>query len=288
MRFLWQKRAEVARLIRFDKPYGTLLLMFPTLWSLFLASEGWPAAAHLAVFGVGAFLMRSAGCVANDLADRKFDAQVARTRNRPLVVGTLSPSEAQVVLGLLLSLSFALVLTLNTVTILLSFAALGVALMYPFAKRFTPLPQIVLGIAFSFGILMAWTAARGALTLAPILLFFANLCWAAGYDTVYAMMDREDDLKIGVQSTAILFGSRCPQAVGGFDALTIFFLFWAGRETQMGMGYHLALALVACGFAWQVYRLGQTPSKAFLFTLFRAQVWVGLTILIGIIAHNTL
>jgi 4-hydroxybenzoate polyprenyltransferase len=288
MTFLWRKRADVARLIRFDKPYGTLLLMFPTLWSLFLASGGRPTAGHLAVFVVGAFLMRSAGCVANDLADRKFDARVARTRNRPLVVGTLSPFEALIVLGLLLSLSFALVLTLNTVTILLSFAALGVALLYPFAKRFTPLPQIVLGVAFSFGILMAWTASRGTLALTPILLFFANLCWATGYDTVYAMMDREDDLKIGVQSTAILFGSRCPEAVGGFYALVIFFLFWAGRETQMRTGYHVALALVACGFAWQVGRLKGAPSKALLFTLFRSQVWVGLTILIGIIAHNAL
>ncbi len=281
--FLWKKRADVARLIRFDKPYGTLLLMLPTLWSLFWASGGRPAAAHLAVFVLGAFLMRSAGCVANDMADRKFDAQVARTRNRPLATGSLTLAEAFVVLGILLALAFALVLTLNAVTILLSFAALGVALLYPFAKRFTPLPQIVLGIAFSFGILMAWTAARGAMTLTPVLLFFANLFWATGYDTVYAMMDREEDLKIGVKSTAILFGSKCRSAVGLFYALVIALLFWAGRAAQTGITYNTALVVVACGFAWQVGRLRDAPSKETLFALFRAQVWVGLVILMGIV-----
>ncbi len=283
MIFLWRKRADVAQLIRFDRPYGTFLVMCPTLWSLLLASAGRPSAHHLVVFILGSFLMRSAGCVANDMADYKVDAQVARTRDRPLAAGRLTHAEAWVILAILLAFAFVLVCSLNATTFFLSFAALGVALFYPFAKRCTPLPQMILGIAFGFGVLMAWTAARGALTRTPILLFLANLCWTMGYDTLYAMMDRDDDRKIGIQSTAILFGSHCAAAIGLLYALGVVFLFWAGRAAHMGFLYNVALSGVAATFVQQVRRLQAGPSRDELFVLFKAHARVGGAVLVGIL-----
>jgi len=283
MRFLWKKRADVAQLMRLDRPYGTLLLLCPTMGSLFWASEGWPTPTHFIAFCLGTFTMRSAGCVVNDMADRKFDARILRTRNRPLAAGRLTLAEALSVLGILLTFAFALVLMLNRLTIYVSFAALGVALLYPFAKRFTPLPQIVLGIAFSFGIPMAWTATHGTITFISGLLFFANLFWTVGYDTVYAMMDREEDRKIGVQSAAVFFGSQCRAAIGLLYTLTILFLFWAGREGNMGAIYRVALAVAAGAFSWQVVRLKEETSHVALFAMFRAHVWIGFVILVGIV-----
>lgn len=280
--FLWEKRKEIMRLMRMEKQYGTLLLLLPTLWSLFVASEGRPAFKHLAVFIIGSFLMRSAGCVANDMADRKFDARVERTRERPLAAETLTMRQAAIVLMILLSFSFLVVLQLNLFTILLSFAALLVALLYPFSKRFTHLPQMVLGIAFSWGILMAWTAVRNSLSITPFLLLLANLFWATGYDTVYALMDRDDDIRIGVKSTALLFGSQSWLAVGFFYSLVILFLSLAGRELEMGAVYYFALAGMALFFLFQLIQLRKLPGRAALFSLFRSHVWVGLMILAGI------
>ena len=282
MSFLWKKRKEIARLMRLEKPYGTLLLLLPTLWSLFVASEGRPTLKHLAVFIIGSFLMRSAGCVANDMADRKFDARVERTKARPLAAKTLTTKQALIVLVILLSLSFLTVLQLNLFTILLSFAALFVALLYPFSKRVTHLPQMVLGIAFSWGILMAWTAVRNSLSITPVLILLANLFWATGYDTVYALMDRDDDVRIGVKSTAILFGRQSWLAVGFFYSLVILFLSLAGKQLQMGVIYYAALTGMALFFLFQSIQLRKLPGRAALFSLFRSHVWVGLIILIGI------
>ena len=268
--------------MRLEKPYGTLLLLLPTLWSLFVASEGRPTLKHLAVFIIGSFLMRSAGCVANDMADRKFDARVERTKARPLAAETLTTKQALIVLVILLSFSFLTVLQLNLFTILLSFAALFVALLYPFSKRVTHLPQMVLGIAFSWGILMAWTAVRNSLSITPVLILLANLFWATGYDTVYALMDRDDDVRIGVKSTAILFGRQSWLAVGFFYSLVILFLSLAGKQLQMGVIYYAALTGMALFFLFQSIQLRKLPGRAALFSLFRSHVWVGLIILIGI------
>ena len=284
MSFLWRKRREIARLIRLEKQYGTLLLLFPTLWSLVAAAEGMPSKKHLFLFTLGAFLMRSAGCVMNDMADRRFDARVARTKDRPLAAGRLTMREAGIVLLMLLAAAFGVVLFLNTLTILLSFSALLLAFLYPFAKRVTYLPQIVLGIAFSWGILMAWTAVRNRLSVIPFLILLANLCWATGYDTIYALMDREDDVKIGVKSTALLFGKKSWLAVGGCYALVLLFLTLAGQAAGMTAPYYAALGGAASFFLFQAARLRRPLPRETLFSLFRANVWVGLLLLIGLVA----
>jgi len=276
---------EVARLIRIDKPYGIFLLLFPVLWSLFFAAEGRPSLWHLIVFTLGSFLMRSAGCVMNDIADRKFDAHVTRTRNRPLAAATLRVTDALIVLFVLLSLSLLLALTLNRLTLGISVVALAFALLYPFTKRWMHLPQVVLGITFSFGIIMAWTAVRGSLALPPCLLFVANLCWATAYDTIYALVDREDDQKIGVKSTAILFGRHSRWAVGAGYALVVLFLTWTGRVMQMGAIYNVALVAATLLLFRQVYRLFFDPQADELLALFRSNVWVGLVLLLGILVQ---
>lgn len=285
MSFLWRKWTAVAALIRLEKQYGTLLLFFPTLWSLMIASEGRPSLKHLVLFILGSFFMRSAGCVINDMADHRFDAQVARTQERPLAAKQLSLWEALVVLAILLTCSLAVVLFLNRFTLFLSFAALFFAFIYPFAKRVTYLPQIVLGIAFSWGILLAWAAVRNNLSLTPFLILLANLCWTTGYDTIYALMDREDDVKIGVKSTAILFGEWSWLAVGGFYALLIFFLVWVGQTTQMISAYYLILALTGLFLLFQVLKIRKTLQRPALFFLFRSNIWVGLLVLVGLLMN---
>ncbi|MGB3940534.1 MAG: 4-hydroxybenzoate octaprenyltransferase [Candidatus Manganitrophaceae bacterium] len=282
MIFLLQKRKEIAQLIRVDKQYGTLLLLFPTLWSLFVASEGKPSFKHLFIFITGSFVMRSAGCVMNDMADRKFDARVARTKERPLARNALTMIEALTVLALLLTLALFLVLLLNPLTVLLSFSALFTALFYPFTKRWTHLPQMILGIAFSWGIVLAWTAVRNELSLTPFLILLANLFWATGYDTVYALMDREDDLRIGVKSTAVLFGSQSWMAVSFFYGLVIFFMLLVGKQLGMTPIYYLSLTGAAVLFLIQTVLLRKQLERPALFSLFRSHVWVGLIILVGI------
>jgi len=281
----WKKRKDIAHLMRLEKQYGTLLLLLPTLWSLFAASEGRPSLKHLLIFILGAFMMRSAGCVANDMADQKLDARVERTKSRPLASRRVTMNDAISTLALLITLSFLLVLMLNPFTILLSFAALFVALLYPFAKRVTHLPQLVLGIAFSWGIIMAWTAVRNELSAAPFFILLANLFWATGYDTIYALMDRDDDVRIGIKSTAVLFGRQSWFAVGFFFALVILFLTLSGRQMQMTPVYYLSLGGIGLFFAYQSLRLRNSLSRATLFSLFRSHVWVGLTVLIGIVLN---
>jgi len=283
--FLWKKREAVADLIRLDKQYGTLLLLFPTLWSLIIASEGQPSLKHLILFSLGAFLMRSAGCVMNDMADHKFDAQVERTKARPLAAKQLSLWEALIVLAILLTCSLIVVLLLNRFTLWLSLAALFFALIYPFAKRVTYLPQLVLGIAFGWGVILAWAAVRNSLSLTPFLILLANLCWATGYDTIYALMDREDDVKIGVKSTAVLFGAGSWLAVGGFYGLLVFFLTLLGRMNQMALAYYLALLVTAIFLLFQTIKIRKVLQRPALFSLFRSNVWVGVLILVGLLLN---
>ncbi|MDC4226221.1 MAG: 4-hydroxybenzoate octaprenyltransferase [Candidatus Manganitrophus sp.] len=199
--------------------------------------------------------MRSAGCVMNDMADRKFDARVERTKDRPLAKNALTLMEALVVLFFLLLFSLFLVLLLNPLTFLLSFAALLTALLYPFAKRFTYLPQMILGVAFSWGVVMAWTAVRNEIALTPFLILLANLFWATGYDTVYALMDRDDDLRIGVRSTAVLFGDQSWMAVSFFYGLVIFFLTLVGKRLGMDPIYYFSLTGAALLFFVQTIQL---------------------------------
>ncbi|NOY84654.1 MAG: 4-hydroxybenzoate octaprenyltransferase [Nitrospirae bacterium] len=283
--FLWQKWASVAALIRLEKQYGTLLLLFPTLWSLILASEGRPSAKHLFLFSLGAFLMRSAGCVMNDMADHKFDAQVERTKTRPLAAKQLSLQEALVILAILLSCALIVVLFLNRLTLLLSFAALFFAFIYPFAKRVTYLPQIVLGIAFSWGIILAWSAVRDELSVMPFLILLANLCWTTGYDTIYALMDRDDDVKIGVKSAAILFGENSWFAVGGLYLLFLILLATLGRMAEMKPSYYLGLFIASLFLLFQVIKIKKIPQRSVLFSLFKLNIWVGLVVLMAFLAN---
>lgn len=228
----WQAYWQLARL---DKPIGSLLLLWPTLWSLWLAAGGWPGWQLLAVFIAGVWLMRSAGCVINDYADRHLDGHVKRTAARPLPAGRLGSRQALVFFAVLVLASFVLVLTLNRYTIALSLVGLLLAVVYPFMKRVTNLPQLVLGLAFSWAIPMAWAAVRGELVLTTWLLFLANALWTVAYDTYYAMVDRDDDLRIGVKSTAILFGRH--------DRTIILLL-------QAGMLVCLAVVAVISALGW--------------------------------------
>ncbi len=277
-----EKLAAVADLIRLDRQYGTLLLLAPTLWSLVIASSGRPSPFHLIVFIAGTFLMRSAGCVVNDLADRDFDRHVERTKGRPLADGRLTPTEALAVFTALILPAFGLVLLLNRITILLSVAGLVIAVAYPFTKRFTHLPQFVMGVAFSWGSLMAWTAARGRMEAPAILIFLANLSWAASYDTVYALMDRDDDARIGVKSTALLFGEKTWLAVAILLVASTAALAGLGWVAGLGRVYYVSLAIVVALFADQVIRIRGTADRAALFSTFKANVRIGFVILIGI------
>jgi 4-hydroxybenzoate polyprenyltransferase len=277
-----EKVKAVFDLIRLNRQYGTLLVMMPTLWSLFLAADGRPPATLIAVFVAGSFLMRSAGCVMNDLADRNFDRFVARTRERPLPSGRLSVREATIILALLLLTAASLLFFLNPLTRRLSLIALLVAALYPFAKRFTPLPQLVLGVAFSWGAVMAWAAVRGKLDVPPLLILLANLCWTVGYDTIYALMDREDDRKAGIGSTALFFGDYAWAAVGLLYLMALFFLAWLGTEAGLGRLYRFVLLLTGGTLGYQTILLSKEPPPLQLFSLFKSNVGVGILVLLGI------
>jgi len=277
-----EKLREVVRLIRLDKPYGTLLVMFPALWSLFIASNGRPTARHLLIFILGAFFMRSAGCVANDMADRKLDAKVGRTCGRPLAAQTLTLRDAAIVLALLLLASFGLVWMLNRLTILLSFGVLFVAMFYPFAKRFTSFAQGVLGLAFGSGSLLAWTAVNGGLEWTPWLILVANFFWAIGYDTVYAMMDYEEDIQFGVKSTAIFFGDNSGWAIGTSYAMAVLCLFFVGNQSQLGGIYYLSIGIASILFFRQTAQLQRPCERSVLFSLFKFHVVIGWIVLGGI------
>lgn len=280
------KVKAVFDLIRLDKQYGTLLLMMPTLWSLFLASNGKPSLKHLIIFILGSFITRSAGCVINDIADRNFDPYVERTKGRPLASGRLSIKEAFVVLSLLLLIALALVLMLNRLAFLLSFVAIALTAIYPFTKRYIQLPQLFLGAAFGWGAVMAWAAVRNEVSLPALLFFLATVFWATGYDTIYALVDIEDDLKIGVKSTAILFGSHADIALAVIFLMTIVTLSAVGFISGMGHIYLFSVFLVFLGFLYQVILIRRGLERDGLFRLFKSHIWVGIIILIGIISDT--
>jgi len=274
---------EYALLLRLNRPIGILLLLWPVLWALWLASGGRPDGHVFGVFVLGVVLMRSAGCAINDYADRDVDPHVARTRDRPLAAGRVSAREALVLFVVLSLIAFALVLTLNLLTIQLSFIGALLAAAYPFMKRWTHLPQFVLGAAFGWGVPMAYAAQTGAIPPDAWIVFFATLCWAVAYDTAYAMVDRDDDLRVGVKSTAILFGRADRAMIALFHALALGLLAWAGARAGAGVSYYMGLVLAA-GLAgrqqWLIRRREREACfRAFLDNnRFGAVVFAGLAI----------
>ncbi len=269
------------RLVRLDKPIGILLLLWPTLWGLWLSSRGHPTWMIVWIFVLGTVLMRSAGCAINDYADRDFDRHVQRTRDRPLAAGVVSPKEALVVAAVLAALAFLLVLKLNRLTIGLSFVAAFLAASYPFTKRFFALPQAYLGVAFGFGIPMAFAAQTGRLPGVVWILLAANVFWAIAYDTEYAMVDREDDRKVGIRTSAILFGARDVAAVMAFHALFIAAMIFAGWRLGLGFWYYFGLSLAAALAACQ-YLMIRDRDPAGCFKAFLHNNWVGAAVFAGI------
>ncbi|MBF0153776.1 MAG: 4-hydroxybenzoate octaprenyltransferase [Magnetococcales bacterium] len=271
---------DMLRLMRVDKPIGTWLLLWPSWWALAAASPGYPDWRLYLIFGLGTFLMRSAGCVANDLADRNFDPHVERTRDRPLAARRITVAQARWLLLLLLLCAFGLVQTLNALTIRLAFAGAGLALVYPYTKRFLRAPQFVMGAAFGWGVIMGWAAASAAVPLVAWLMFAATLTWAAGYDTIYAMLDREDDRKIGIQSTAILFGHHDRHAVAILYGVSLLLLLLTGLRLHLGSLFYVALGAALGHMSWQIYAL-RGYDRAALFQVFLSNRWTGLIILAG-------
>ncbi|MDH4562970.1 4-hydroxybenzoate octaprenyltransferase [Pseudomonas sp. BN411] len=284
---LHPRAMDFIQLTRLDKPIGIYLLLWPTLWALWIAGEGSPSLANLVIFILGVNLMRAAGCVINDYADRNFDGHVSRTRARPLASGRITPREALVFFAVLVAISFVLVLFTNATTIWLSFGGLALAACYPFMKRYTFYPQVVLGAAFSWGMPMAFTAETGELPAAAWLLYIANLLWTVAYDTYYAMTDREDDLKIGVKSTAILFGDADRLIIAILQGLALLCLLLAGNRFELGTCFHLGLVAAAACFAWEFYSTRSKDPQA-CFKAFLHNHWAGLAILAGIVADYAL
>ncbi|MDH6164190.1 4-hydroxybenzoate octaprenyltransferase [Leclercia adecarboxylata] len=270
------------RLMRTDKPIGALLLLWPTLWALWVATPGLPPLWILAVFVAGVWLMRAAGCVVNDYADRKFDGHVKRTANRPLPSGDVTEKEARTLFVVLILLSFLLVLTLNTMTILLSVAALALAWVYPFMKRYTHLPQVVLGAAFGWSIPMAFAAVSESVPLSCWLMFLANILWAVAYDTQYAMVDRDDDLKIGIKSTAILFGRQDKLIIGILQVAVLGLMVGIGYLNQLNGAFYAAVAAAGVLFIYQQKLIANREREA-CFKAFLNNNYVGLVLFLGLV-----
>ncbi|MGV8916804.1 MAG: 4-hydroxybenzoate octaprenyltransferase [Pseudomonas sp.] len=273
---------DFIQLMRIDRPIGIYLLMWPTLWALWIAAKGVPSIGNLLIFVIGVFLMRAAGCVINDYADRKVDGHVKRTEQRPLISGKVSAREALVLFAVLVALSFGLVLLTNSFTIWLSFGGVALAASYPFMKRYTYYPQVVLGAAFSWGMPMAFTAQTGDLPAAAWLLYIANLLWTVGYDTYYAITDREDDLKIGVKSTAVLFGDADRVIILTLQGLALVCLLMAGARFELGIYFYFGILAAAACFAWEFwYTRNRDPQRCF--KAFLHNHWAGLAIFVGIV-----
>ena len=278
---------DFIQLTRMDKPIGIYLLLWPTLWALWIAAKGVPSLSNLLIFVFGVILTRAGGCVINDFADRKVDGHVKRTEQRPLVSGKISSKEALVFFALLMGVSFLLVLCTNATTIWLSFGGLALAASYPFMKRYTYYPQVVLGAAFSWGMPMAFTAETGSLPAAAWLLYIANLLWTVAYDTYYAMTDRDDDLKIGVKSTAILFGDADRVINLSLQGLALGCLWLAGTHFELGGWFHLGLLVAAGCFVWEFwYTRDRDPQRCF--KAFLHNHWAGLAIFVGIVLNYAL
>lgn len=272
--------------MRLDKPIGILLLLWPTLWALWIAGDGHPQPWLVAVFVAGVVLMRSAGCVINDYADRKIDSHVKRTAQRPLTAGLVSKKEALTLFSLLVVLAFLLVLTLNPLTIGLSLVGAFLAISYPFTKRFTHLPQAYLGAAFGWAIPMVFAAETGFVDPRSWCLFAAVLIWALIYDTMYAMVDRDDDLKIGVKSTAILFGRYDRLIIGLLQVLFLGLLFYVGRLFALGNYYDIGLAVAAMLMLYHQWLI-RDRQRELCFKAFLHNHWIGVIVFAGIVADYT-
>lgn len=279
---LLSKLKLYARLVRLDKPIGSLLLLWPTLSALWLASNGQPDPMLVVIFVLGTVLMRSAGCAINDFADREFDRHVKRTADRPLTAGLISAREAIAVAVILALISFALIIPLNTLTQQLSVLAVIVAGTYPYFKRFFALPQAYLGIAFGFGIPMAYAAVQGSVPIEAWVLLVANVFWALAYDTEYAMVDRDDDLVIGIRTSAITFGRYDVLAVMLCYCLHLLLVGLVGASYQLGLPFYLGL-LAAAGIAGYHYRLIRERDRLRCFAAFRHNNWLGAAVFAGIV-----
>jgi 4-hydroxybenzoate polyprenyltransferase len=278
--------AAYGRLIRLERPIGTLLLLWPTLWALWIAGEGHPRPDVFTVFVLGVFLMRSAGCAINDFADRAIDPHVSRTRDRPLASGQVSPVEALLLAAGFSLIALGLVSTMNRLTVLMALGGGFLAATYPFLKRFTSLPQIYLGVAFGWGVPMAFAAQTGAVPRVGWLLFIAVIIWAVIYDTMYAMVDRDDDRRIGVRSSAILFGDADRQIIGALQVLFVLAMLMAGRQVGLGGWYYAGLVVAAGLFAWQQYVI-RDRAPAACFRAFLNNNLVGLAVFVGIVLDYT-
>jgi 4-hydroxybenzoate polyprenyltransferase len=277
-----QRLDAYERLIRLDKPIGTLLLLWPTLWAVWLASDGRPRVDVVVIFVLGTFLTRSAGCAVNDYADRDFDAHVERTRHRPLAAGEIAPREALVVAAALALCAFGLALLLNPLAIALSFLGAAIAVLYPFSKRVFPFPQLVLGVAFGFGIPMAYAAVQAALPLECWLLLAANVFYSFAYDTEYAMVDRRDDAKLGLRTSALTLGTWDVSAVMASYAAMLALLAGVGALRAMAWPYYAALACAAAMMAYH-WTLIRARNREGCFRAFRHNNWVGATLFAGIV-----
>lgn len=270
------------QLMRMDRPIGSLLLLWPTLWALIIAAQGIPDLNVLIVFIFGVVMMRSAGCVINDFADRKVDGHVKRTQHRPLPSGIVSSKEAIALFCGLAVLSFLLVLTMNKLTVMLSFGGLVLAFIYPFMKRFTHLPQLFLGLAFSWAIPMAWAAQANELPGMVWYLFVINALWTIAYDTQYAMVDRDDDLKIGIKSTAILFGRFDKMIIGVLQLSTILLLLNLGMWYSLGASFYWSLLVVSALFVFQQHLI-RHRDRQLCFQAFLNNNYVGMAITLGLL-----
>ncbi len=273
-----------AELMRLHRPIGIFLLLWPTLWALWIAGDGRPQWNNVVIFVLGVILMRSAGCVINDFADRNLDGQVARTVGRPLVTGRATFREALILFAVLCLLAFGLVLLTNPFTIALSFGGVALAALYPFMKRHTYLPQVFLGAAFAWAVPMAFAAEQQALPAEVWLIYTTTLVWTVAYDTEYAMVDRPDDLKAGIKSTAILFGEADRLMIGLLQGTTLLCLVLLGNRLEAGIPYYLGLVTAAGLFGWQQYLIRDRSGPG-CFAAFLHNNWVGLAIFLGLFLH---
>ena len=277
---------QYALLMRVHQPIGFMLLLWPILWALWIVGQGRPDEWVFVVFVLGAFLMRSAGCVINDFADRKFDPHVERTRDRPLVTGTVRPEEALLLFAGLSLISLGLVLTMNRLTIILAFIAAALATTYPFMKRHTSLPQFYLGASFGWGVPMAFAAQLGEVPRIGWLIFIAAVLWAVAYDTMYAMVDREDDERLGIRSTAILFADADRFIVGIIQLMLLFCLYLVGRSANLGLWYGIGLVTAACLALYQQFLI-RDRDKDKCFKAFMNNNYFGAAVFVGILLDYT-
>ena len=277
-----ERARQFALLMRFHRPIGIMLLLWPTLWALWIASDGQPDPTVLTVFVLGVVVMRSAGCVINDYADREIDPHVARTRTRPIAAGEVSPRAALLLFVALSLVALVLVSFLNRLTVLLAMVAFLLAATYPFMKRYTHLPQVHLGAAFAWAVPMSFAAQTGAVPAIAWLLFLAVVLWAVAYDTIYAMVDRADDLRIGVKSTAILFGQADRLFVGAIQLSVVALLIMVGKQAQLGLAYYAGLGVATLLVVYQQYLIRERNPDA-CFAAFLNNNWFGAAIYAGIV-----